>query len=84
MSADPAKRPSSGTLGSRVGDWTVCWLGGWSRHRLYYLLLLVGAHPEAPDPPAPQFGFHSFNQGKPSKSPRKTPVRVHRLLTEGL
>jgi len=45
MSADPAKRPSSGKLGSRVGDWTVCWLGGWSRHRLDYLLMLVRRTP---------------------------------------
>jgi hypothetical protein len=29
------------TLGSRFGDWQVCWLGGWSRHRLYYLVMLV-------------------------------------------
>jgi hypothetical protein len=28
-------------LGSRFGDWKVCWLGGWSRHRLYYLVMLV-------------------------------------------
>jgi hypothetical protein len=28
-------------LGSRFGDWSVCWLGGWSRHRLYYLVMLV-------------------------------------------
>ena len=29
------------TLGSRFGDWQVCWLGGWARHRLYYLVMLV-------------------------------------------
>ena len=29
------------TLGSRFGDWTVCWLGGWSRDRLYYLVMVV-------------------------------------------
>ena len=29
------------TLGSRFGDWRVCWLGGWSRHRLYYLVMVV-------------------------------------------
>jgi hypothetical protein len=28
-------------LVSRFGDWEVCWLGGWSRHRLYYLVMLV-------------------------------------------
>ena len=28
-------------LGSRFGNWSVCWLGGWSKHRLYYLVMLV-------------------------------------------
>ena len=28
-------------LGSRFGDWEVCWLGGWSRHRWHYLEMLV-------------------------------------------
>ena len=28
-------------LGSRFGDWSVCWLGGWAKHRLYYLVMLV-------------------------------------------
>jgi hypothetical protein len=28
-------------LGSRFGDWQVCWLGGWARFRLYYLVMLV-------------------------------------------
>jgi len=26
-------------LGSRFGDWQVCWLGGWAKHRLYYLVM---------------------------------------------
>jgi hypothetical protein len=29
------------TVGSRFGDWQVCWLGGWAKHRLYYLVMLV-------------------------------------------
>jgi hypothetical protein len=29
------------TLGSRFDDWHVCWLGGWGKHRLYYLAMLV-------------------------------------------
>jgi hypothetical protein len=29
------------TLGSRFGDWRVCWLGGWTRHRLSYLVMVV-------------------------------------------
>jgi hypothetical protein len=28
-------------LGSRFGDWQVCWLGGWARFRLYFLVMLV-------------------------------------------
>jgi len=28
-------------VGSRFGDWQVCWLGGWERFRLYYLVMLV-------------------------------------------
>ena len=29
------------TLNSRFGDWRVCWLGGWTRHRMSYLVMLV-------------------------------------------
>jgi hypothetical protein len=29
------------TIGSRFGDWRVCWLGGWEKHRLYYLVMVV-------------------------------------------
>ena len=32
-------------LGSRFGDWSVCWLGGWSKHRLFYLVMLVKLEP---------------------------------------
>src|SRR5260370_37521873 len=35
------------TLGSRFGDWHVCWRGGWSRHRLFYLVMLVRVGPSA-------------------------------------
>ena len=27
--------------GSLFGDWQVCWLGGWAKHRLYYLVMVV-------------------------------------------
>ena len=27
--------------GSRFGDWQVCWLGGWTRHRLSYPVMVV-------------------------------------------
>jgi hypothetical protein len=28
------------TIGSLFGDWQVCWLGGWTRHRLSYLVMV--------------------------------------------
>ena len=28
-------------IGSRFGEWRVCWLGGWTRDRLSYLVMLV-------------------------------------------
>ena len=31
------------TLGSRFGDWQVCWLGGWTRHQLSYIVMVVRA-----------------------------------------
>jgi hypothetical protein len=36
------------TLGSRFGEWQVTWLGGWSRYRLYYLVMVVRLEPGAP------------------------------------
>ena len=27
-------------LGSRFDDWQVCWLGGWDKHRHFYLVML--------------------------------------------
>src|SRR5260370_11662386 len=41
------------TLGSRFGDWRVCWRGGWSRHRLFYLVMLVRVEPSAQGSPDP-------------------------------
>jgi hypothetical protein len=29
------------TIGSRFGDWKVCWLGGWTKHRFAYLVMVV-------------------------------------------
>jgi hypothetical protein len=29
------------TIGSRFGDWKVTWLGGWTRCRLCYLVMVV-------------------------------------------
>ena len=28
-------------LGSRFDDWQVCWVGGWDKHRRFYLVMLV-------------------------------------------
>ena len=28
-------------LGSWFYEWQVCWLSGWGKHRLYYLVMLV-------------------------------------------
>ena len=33
------------TIGSRFGEWEVCWLGGWTRHRLSYLVMVVRHRP---------------------------------------
>jgi len=33
--------PMAVTLGSRFGEWRVCWLGGWTRHRMCFLVMLV-------------------------------------------
>jgi hypothetical protein len=33
------------TLGSRFDDWQVCWLGGWAKHRMFYLVMLVRVKP---------------------------------------
>jgi hypothetical protein len=29
------------TIGSRFGEWEVTWLGGWTRHRLSYLVMVA-------------------------------------------
>jgi len=29
------------TIGSHFGEWRVCWLGGWIRDRLSYLVMVV-------------------------------------------
>jgi len=33
--------PNAGTFNSRFNDWQVCWLGGWPRDRLSYLVMVV-------------------------------------------
>ena len=29
------------TIGTRFGEWRVCWLGGWTRCRLSFVVMLV-------------------------------------------
>jgi hypothetical protein len=29
------------SLGSRFGDWEVCWVGGWSKRRFAFIVMLV-------------------------------------------
>lgn len=36
------------TLGSRYGNWQVCWLGGWTRHRFAFIVMVVRIIPESP------------------------------------
>jgi hypothetical protein len=36
---------TSVTVGSWFGDWQVCWLGGWTRDRLSYLVMVVRIPP---------------------------------------
>jgi hypothetical protein len=33
--------PTPVTLHSRFGDWRVCWLGGWAKHQLFFLVMVV-------------------------------------------
>ena len=35
------------TVGSRFGDWQVCWVGGWTKHRLSFLVMVVRVVPSA-------------------------------------
>jgi len=32
-------------VGSRFDDWRVCWLGGWAKHRIFYLVMVVRCKP---------------------------------------
>ena len=40
-------------VGSWFDDWQVCWLGGWGKLRLYYLVMLVKVPCELPSPNRP-------------------------------
>jgi hypothetical protein len=44
--------PTPVTIGSRFGDWRVCWLGGWTRNRLSFMVMVVRTKAEI-DPSAP-------------------------------
>jgi hypothetical protein len=34
------------TLGSRFDDWEVCWVGGWSKRRFGFVVMLVRVIPK--------------------------------------
>lgn len=33
-------------IGSYFGDWRACWLGGWTKHRFSYLVMVVRVRAE--------------------------------------
>jgi hypothetical protein len=36
------------TLSSRFGDWQVCWVGGWNKHRIGFMVMVVRVSPWSP------------------------------------
>ena len=38
-------------LGSLFGDWSVCWLGGWTRYHLHYLVMVTRIEAKKETPP---------------------------------
>ena len=44
--------PTPVTLGFRLGDWQVSWLGGWGRDQLYYLVMVVKVQRHDDEPQA--------------------------------
>ena len=38
------------TLGSLFGEWRVCWLGGWCKNRLGYVVMLCRVAPQGSRP----------------------------------
>ena len=78
-------------LGSRFDDWQVCWLGGWGKYRLFYLVMVVrvngnggaSSNPSlgSPSPtchfrPPSAYGVHM------PKKPKVVPITAeeHRLI----
>jgi hypothetical protein len=55
--------PTPVTLGSRFDNWRVCWLGGWSKHRMFYLVMLVRVLPDRPAPGCERFGTAILPKG---------------------
>jgi len=48
--------PTPVMLGSRFDDWSVCWLGGWAKHRMFFLVMLVRVLPDRPHTGLPALG----------------------------
>jgi hypothetical protein len=55
------REPAS--LGDRIDDWCVCWLGGWDKCRVFFVVMVEKEYekPVAPGnasvPPAESLGF---------------------------
>src|ERR1700722_14605839 len=54
--------------GARFDDWQVCWIGGWARFRLYYLVMMVKV-------PLP-----AFPQGCDEAPPGETQIPANRTI----
>jgi hypothetical protein len=62
-------------LGSWFDEWQVCWLGGWGKQRLYYLVMLVKVPFKKPfvDRPVPNQG-----SGRKKRKPKTPPGKYRR------
>jgi hypothetical protein len=59
------------TLGSRFGDWEVTWLGGWSRHKLHYLVMVVRVASEDAKPQSEPGSAPSASRTGPDATRRR-------------
>jgi len=61
------------TLGSRFDDWNVCWLGGWGRYRLYFLVMVV----KLPSKRTAPFRLEGIHSWQPSRRCHLIPANPH-------
>jgi hypothetical protein len=62
------------TLGSWFGDWQVTWLGGWTRERLSYLVMVVHL---------PTAMKNGTNEREAPAAPRSTGTNTPRVSLRG-